>query len=104
MGSPFESPTIATCPACEATVYLDAAPPGEEPPPASCVACGREVPDPRRAAFVAEREIVAATPETPEPEEERFSRSNLFRSLGNAIAERGLLKIDEVKSRFDDLT
>jgi len=50
-----------------------------------------------------EHEIVRTTPADELPlEEQRYSRGNLFRSLGELVAERGILKLDEVKSRFTD--
>jgi len=50
-----------------------------------------------------EHEVVPTTPEEEVPlEEQRYSRGNLFRSLGGLVADRGIMKIDEVKSRLTD--
>ena len=47
--------------------------------------------------------VRAARAEDVPLEEQRYSRRNLFRSLGGIVAEKGIVKMDEVKSRFTDV-
>jgi hypothetical protein len=86
-------------------VVLPAEPIFADSPPAICATCGSEVPDYRRPDYappVPAQDVVVGTTPEPDPAEQRYSRANLFRSLGGIVAEKGIVKIDEVKSRFTD--
>jgi hypothetical protein len=108
MRHPFQLPATAVCPGCQTMVVLPVEPIDGHIPPAICATCGTEVPDQRR-------EYVPPAPEHPEGyvlpkpqaeptpvEEQRYSRRNLFRSLGGIVAERSIDKVEEVKSRLTD--
>jgi hypothetical protein len=107
MSQPYNLPATAVCPGCDTMVVLPMEPIYEDTPPAICATCGTEVPDYRRPGYTppeAPRDVVStnAEPETALGEQ-RYSRRNLFRSLGGIIAEKGLVKIDETKSRLTDI-
>jgi hypothetical protein len=104
MGRPFSLPASALCPACSTVVILPAEPIAE---PLICATCGSEVPDHRRVeqpVSTVEADVARPLPVEEIPiEDQRYSRRNLFRSLGGLVAEKGIVKIDEVKSRFTDI-
>jgi hypothetical protein len=106
MSHPYSLPATAFCPGCGTMVVLPAEPIYEDTPPAICATCETEVPDYRRPGYLppdAPRDVAPdAEPET-QLGEQRYSRRNLFRSLGGIIAEKGLVKIDETKSRLTDI-
>src|SRR6201999_3789927 len=90
VSQPYSLPATAVCPGCQTTVVLPAEPIYEDTPPAICATCGTEVPDYRRPGYVpgGSDHIVRPTPEELPVEEQRYSRRNLFRSLGGLVAEK----------------
>jgi hypothetical protein len=110
MSQPYNLPATAICPGCDTMVVLPAEPIYEDTPPAICAECGTEVPDYRRPNYVPPAPehpngFVMTPPEPTESvpvEEQRYSRRNLFRSLGGIVAEKGIAKVEEVKSRFEN--
>jgi hypothetical protein len=89
-------------------VVLPAEPLYEDMPPSICGECGSEVPDYRREDYRPEAQAPAGyalpTPDVEQKpvEEQRYTRRNLFRSLGGIVAEKGIVKIEEAKSRFTE--
>jgi hypothetical protein len=113
MSSPYayNLPATAICPGCQTMVVLPAEPLYEDTPPAICGECGSEVPDYRRESSTPESDAQSAagtgyvlpTPQEEKPlADQRYTRRNLFRSLGGIVAEKGIVKIEEAKSRFTD--
>jgi endogenous inhibitor of DNA gyrase (YacG/DUF329 family) len=99
----YSLPAMALCPGCGTMVVLPAEPLFPDSPPAICATCGSEVPDYRRDSYrpssSAPPAVSARTQETP-PEERRYSRAGLLRSLGGILAERGVEAVESAKDRF----
>ena len=116
-------PPSANCPGCGAIVLLPREPLFSDTPPAICADCNTEVPDYRRETYEASvhqgsqpprlpsapPHFVAPPPPRPRPapvvdptpiEERRFSRGNLFRSIGGLIAERGAEAVESAKDKI----
>jgi hypothetical protein len=109
MSSPYayNLPPTAVCPGCQTMVVLPAEPLYEDTPPAVCAECGSEVPDYRRSDYTPEEPsfgYVLPSPDVDEEpaEEQRYTRRNLFRSFGGLVAEKGIVKVEEAKSRFTE--
>ena len=110
MGDPYgyNLPATAVCPGCQTMVVLPMEPLFDDTPAAICAECGTEVPDYRRADYSPTVDVptgyVMQAPEEDETPigEQRFTRRNLFRSLGGIVAEKGLVRIEEAKSRFTE--
>jgi hypothetical protein len=108
MSQPYNLPATAICPGCNTMVVLPAEPLYDDTPPAICAECETVVPDYRRPDYVPPspehpQGFVMTPREEPTPiEEQRYSRRNLFRSLGGLVADKGIAKVEEVKSRFTD--
>jgi hypothetical protein len=101
---PFSEPVppTAICPGCLGTVALPVDPPGADAAPTFCPDCGTEIPDIRRT--LAGSEPVQPVPEPLAPletvESRRYSRGDLFRSLGGLLADRGLEAVETFKDRL----
>ena len=104
----YSLPATAVCPGCGAVVVLPAGPILADSPPAICATCESEVPDYRRDSTSAGSEphdgYVVSDPSGPgqgvPPEQRRFTRGMLFRSLGSRIAERGVEAVETAKDRL----
>jgi hypothetical protein len=105
-GSGYSLPATAICPGCGTMVTLPPEPLYPDSPPAICATCDTEVPDYRRESYVPTAGIAptgypAHQPNPIPPENRRYSRGSLFRSLGGIIAERGANAVDDAKDRFN---
>jgi hypothetical protein len=119
-GSAYTLPPSAQCPGCGTIIVLPAEPIFPDTPPAICANCRSVVPDYRRETYEpviqgavhlppAPRHFVtappprAAAPRTDEvpPEERRYSRGKLFRSIGGLIAERGAVAVESAKGKVE---
>jgi hypothetical protein len=104
----YNLPATAICPGCQTMVVLPAEPLFEDMPPSICGECGSEVPDYRREdytpdAYASTGYVLPAPAEEQEPVgEQRYTRRNLFKSLGGIVAEKGIVRIEEAKSRFTE--
>jgi len=119
----YNLPPSATCPGCGAIVVLPKEPLFADTPPAICGDCGVEVPDYRRETYdsavhqpphapirlrAVPPHFVTPAPPKPAPpraaptpiEERRYSRGNLFRSIGGIIAERGAEAVESAKDKI----
>ena len=103
--SGYSLPATAVCPGCGTLVTLPPEPLYPDSPPAICATCDTEVPDYRRESYTPTAGLhfqPAAKPVAPKPppEERRYSRGNLLRSLGGLIADRAEDAVESAKDKF----
>ena len=98
----YTLPATAVCPGCGRLVVLPAEPLFADTPPTICATCDTEIPDYRREAYPPSDTAVWDEPVAETPiEDRRYSRRNLFRSLGGIVAERGIIAVESAKDRFN---
>jgi len=111
MSQGYSLPATAICPGCGTMVTLPPEPIYPDSPPAICATCDTEVPDYRRESYVPTEQTAMPTApiapiaplapvETTPPEQRRYSRGGLFRSLGGVLAERSAEAVENAKDRF----
>jgi hypothetical protein len=104
----YSLPATAICPGCGTMVTLPPEPLYPDSPPAICATCDTEVPDYRRESYIPPPSLPGVPPtaspiapvETTPPEERRYSRGGLLRSLGGVLAERGVDAVENAKDRI----
>ena len=99
----YTLPATAVCPGCGRLVVLPSEPIFPDTPPTICATCDTEIPDYRHEAYTPS--AYTAVPDDPVAEtpieDRRYSRRNLFRSLGGIVAERGIIAVESAKDRFN---
>jgi hypothetical protein len=102
----YQLPATAICPGCGTMVTLPPEPLYPDSPPAICATCDTEVPDYRRESYTPSASFPATPAAIAEPvpatpiENRRYSRGNLFRSLGGLIADRAEEAVESAKEKF----